>query len=109
MYARIDAAESASWWDRTAAAVSAFLRPVFARPALPLAAATLVIVGGFVLDHPGAVSNSTGKQASAHVSSIEINKVEVDQVEATLDDMEMLRQFDAKSDESGKGTSSKSM
>jgi len=109
LYARIEAAESASWFDRAYGAVSEFLRPVFARPAFPLAAASFVIVAGFVLDHPGKLLNSTGKQASLHVSSVQINKVVVDQVEATLDDMEMLGQFDAKADENTKESHSKSM
>ena len=109
LYAKIDAAESASWLDRTLASISEFLRPVFARPAFPLAAASFVIVAGFVLDHPGKLLNSTTNQASLHVSSVEINKVVVDQVEATLDDMEMLRQFDPKTDEGSKESHSKSM
>ena len=109
LYARIDAVESASWLDRAVASINEFLRPVFARPALPLAAASFVIVAGFVLDHPGKLLNSPSNQASVRVSSVEINKVVVDQVEATLDDMEMLRQFDPKTDESGKESHSKSM
>jgi hypothetical protein len=109
LYARIDAAASATWWDRLALSVNEFLRPVFARPAFPLAAATLVIVAGFVLDHPGKISKTGSNQAVFHVSSGEINRLELDQVEATLDDMEMLLQFDGKSDESGKEKPSKSM
>ncbi len=109
LYAKIDAAESASWLDRTFASINEFLRPVFARPAFPLAAASFVIVAGFVLDHPGKLLNSTTNQASLHVSSVEINKVVVDQVEATLDDMEMLREFDPKTDDGSKESRSKSM
>ena len=107
LYARIDAAASASWFDRFSSAVSEFLRPVFARPAFPLAAATLVIVAGFVLDHPGQPLSPNGK--ALHASSVEINKLELDQVESTLDDIEMLRQFDAKQDDTSKETSAKSM
>lgn len=109
LFARIEAAESASWLDRTIASVNEFFRPMFARPAFALGAASFVIVAGFVLDHPGKLMNSPSNQAALHVSSGEINKVDVDQVEATLDDMEMLRQFDAKSDESGKESHYKSM
>jgi hypothetical protein len=102
------------WFDRLYLAVNDFLRPVFARPAFPLAAATLVIAAGFVLDHPGKSLRGNTTQASAHVSSGEANKLEFDQVETTLDDIEMLRQFDAKSDrggldDGGKDKPSKSM
>ncbi len=109
LYAKIDAAESASWLDRAIASIQEFFQPVLARPALPLAAASLVIAAGFVLDHPGKRLNSNNDQASLHVSSVEINKVVVDQVETTLDDMEMLRQFDPKTDEVSKESHSKSM
>lgn len=109
LYARIDAAASASWWDKMTSSINEFLRPVFARPAFPLAAASLLIVAGFVLDHPGKMSNSKANQAALQVSSVEINKSEVDQVEATLDDIDVLLLFDSKSDDSGKEKPSKSM
>lgn len=119
LYARIDAAASASWWDRVATAVNEFVQPLFARPAFPLAAASLVIVAGFVLDHPGrsafsvnspaethAFSRMSSSRTSAETNKVDVNKLEVDQVESTLDDIEMLRQFDPKQDDSGKETSS---
>jgi hypothetical protein len=114
LYAKIDAAASASWLERFAASVNEFLRPVFARPAFPLAAASLVIAAGFVLDHPGRSFSPASKAPEFHssnvdVNKVDLNKVEVDQVEATLDDIEILRQFDAKPDDSGKDTPSKSM
>jgi anti-sigma factor RsiW len=106
LYARIDAKASASWADRFASSVNEFMRPLFARPAFPLAAASLVIVAGFVLDHPGKLSSPNGKTA-LHASS-SLSAVEMDQVESTLDDIELLRQFDPKQDD-GKETSSKPM
>jgi hypothetical protein len=114
LYARIDAAASASWWDRLAAAVNEFVQPLFARPAFPLAAASLVIVAGFVFDHPGKSSfgqlHASSRTSMAETNKADVNKLEVDQVEATLDDIEMLREFDAKQDDSSKETStSKSM
>jgi hypothetical protein len=111
LYERIDAAASASWWDKMVSSLDEFLRPVFARPAFPLAAASLIIVAGFVLDHPGRMGYSHKDQGAleATASGPEINKLEVDQVEATLDDMEMLRQFDAKAVDTGKEKHSKSM
>jgi len=115
LYARIEANSSASWWERFASSVNEFLRPVFARPAFPLAAASLAIAAGFVLDHPGRSLFSTAKPAELHASSadvsgkVDLNRVEADQVEATLDDIDMLREFEPKQDDSGKDTSSKSM
>ena len=102
LYVRIDAASSASWLERFGSSVREFLRPVFARPAFSLAAASLVLVAGFVLDHPGRTFSHLSKPA-------ELRSDVVDQVEATLDDIEMLRQFDANHYEGGKETSSKSM
>jgi hypothetical protein len=119
LYARIDAASSASWLDRFASSLGDFLRPVFARPAFPLAAASLVIVGGFVLDHPGrnfslSTKSSELQGSSAGSNQVDLNKAglnktEVDQVEATLDDIEILRQFDAKPDDTAKDNPAKSM
>jgi hypothetical protein len=121
LYEKIDAAESASWFERFVSSVNEFLRPVFARPAFPLAAASLVIVAGFVLDHPGRSFSPSSKPAELRASTkgssqqganqADVNKVDlnVDQVESTLDDIEMLRQFDAKQYEGTKNTSSKSM
>jgi hypothetical protein len=106
LYAKIEAAESSSWWQRLAGSVNEFLQPVFARPALPLAAASLVIAAGFVLDHPEKTF-SPMRQSSA--LSAEINKVEVDQVEATLDNIEVLGQFEPKQDDSSKDNSAKPM
>jgi hypothetical protein len=114
LYAKIDRATSASWLERFAASVNDFLRPVFSRPAFPLAAASLVIAAGFVLDHPGRSFSPAGKAPDFHalkvdVNRVDLNKVEVDQVEATLDDIDVLRQFDVKPDESAKDAPSKSM
>ena len=56
--------------------------PVLLRPALPLAAAAcLIVAGGFILEKPDRASKDPGVTA------------EVDQVERTLQDLEMLRQF----------------
>jgi hypothetical protein len=114
LYAKIDAASSASWLERFAASVNEFLRPVFARPAFPLAACSLVVAAGFVLDHPGRSfspeNNIPGFHASnIDVNKVDLNKVEVDQVEATLDDIDVLRQFDPKPDDTAKENPSKSM
>lgn len=56
------------------------------KPAFSLAAASAVILAGFLLDHKHAVKIPAG----AAVSS-----AEADQAEATLDDLQLLRQFDS--------------
>ena len=81
LYRKIEEQEQLGWWER----LFGSLRPVFLRPALPLAAtACLVLVAGFMIDNPGRVAAPT-------VESPEMREVE--QVERTLDDLEMLRQF----------------
>ena len=62
------------------------MRPMFLRPALPLAAmACLVLAVGLIIDEPGKMLRPAAE------SSPVIREVE--QVERTLDDLEMLRQF----------------
>jgi hypothetical protein len=101
LYARIDAAASESWLERLRSAVGEFLHPVFSRPALPIAAASLLIVAGFVLDHPGRSFSPVSIQTAEHRADVNKVDLEVDQVEATLEDIEMLRQFDSKLDDGG--------
>jgi anti-sigma factor RsiW len=98
LFARIESEQAAPWWERgwerAGAAINEFLRPMFAQPAFPLSVAVIVIAAGFVLDHPAKVASPGSGPVAAHVSSIEL-----DQVEASLEDMEMLHQFDATSDD----------
>ncbi|HKD06430.1 MAG TPA: hypothetical protein VKB79_11060 [Bryobacteraceae bacterium] len=58
------------------------------KPAIPVAAAVLVIAAGFLMDHRDAV-RTTRTGAGNGVSVIE-----VDQVERSLDDIQLLKQFD---------------
>ena len=82
LYRRIEEQEQQGWWTR----VFGSMRPMFLRPALPLAAmACLVLAVGFIIDEPGKML------APAAESSPVVREVE--QVERTLDDLEMLRQF----------------
>lgn len=80
LYSRIEA-QPASWLDR-------LLRPFepLWRPIVPLAAACLLIVAGVVLHTPQASLNP----ADSHVR---VEKIEAEQVERTLDDMQMLREL----------------
>jgi hypothetical protein len=81
LYRRIDAEGRGSLWSRWFGP----LQPVFWRPALPLAAtACLLLAVGFVLQTPG--GNPVVADDTAKVQ-------EVEQVERTLEDLDMLRQF----------------
>jgi anti-sigma factor RsiW len=90
LYRRIEEeAAHASWWSRL---VRPF-RPMFAAPlmsrSVPLAAAAcLLVLAGVIMERPnGELLTQEGDR-----TSLESN-IQPDQVERTLDDMEMLRQF----------------
>jgi hypothetical protein len=99
LFARIEAEKTALWWERAIAKAGEFLRPLFAQPALPLSAAALVIAAGFVLDHPAGLSRSENRSSARELAVPRVNQVDAEKMEATLDDLEMLRQFDAISDD----------
>jgi hypothetical protein len=88
LWQRIDAAASAPWYARLADS----LRMTSWKPLIPLTAAILVIAGGFLLDHPGA--NKTH----------DVTIIEADQVEQTLDDIQLLRQLDVGTTQGGSQT-----
>ena len=105
LYARIDAAAAEPWYDRVASQI----KSLFTQPVLALATAALVIVGGFTIDHAGVNLHRSGsaEMSTIHAPSVQVSTSEADQVEKTLDDIEMLRQFDLTVEE--KETTSKSM
>ena len=81
LYRKIEEQEQLGWWERVFGAG----RPMFLRPALPLAAtACIVLVAGLMIDGPGRVAAPVAENPQVR---------EVEQVERTLEDMEMLRQF----------------
>jgi anti-sigma factor RsiW len=94
LWQRIEALDTAPWYER----VSDFFRFNPWRPVFPLAAVFLVLIAGFLLDHR--LSNKT-PVANGPASSVSI--IEADQVEQTLDDIQLLRQFDAAAEPSGGG------
>ena len=105
LYAKIDAAISEPWYDRWAAQ----LKSMFTQPALAIGTAALVVVAGFMLDHSAVkpeLKNSP-RISSVYAPSVAVSASEAEQVEKTLDDLEMLRQFDLNLEE--KDTTSKSM
>jgi hypothetical protein len=80
---RIRNADSSSWIER----MMQPFRGVFARPALALAALCLVMAAGLLLQNP-----RTGVAPAANSHS-RVEKIEPEQVERALDDMQMLREL----------------
>lgn len=105
LFARIEAENAAPWWQRElrrfGAVIGDFMHPVISQPAFAFSAVAVVIAAGFVLDHPAKVYGPSA------IATVRGTGVEVEKVEATLEDMEMLRQFDAGTDE--KESTAKSM
>jgi len=96
LWQRIDTEAAAPWYRKLADA----LRMGVWKPALPLTAAVLLVTAGFMLDHPSAGPASSVTQTAG--ASI----IDADQVEKTLDDIQLLRQLDASA---GEANSSKTM
>ena len=83
LYRLIEEQEQMGWWAR----IFGPMRPMFLRPALPLAAtACLVLVAGILSVDPGRIA----PPPSADTQQVR----EAEQVERALDDLDMLRQFD---------------
>ena len=92
LWRRIDEAAAAPWHRKLAEA----LRFGAWKPAFPIAAAAMVIVAGFVFDHRTESRPGSGpSEAAAGQISTPNSGMEADQVEKTLDDIQLLRQFDA--------------
>ena len=86
LYAKIDLLSQQSWVDRIASQMRTWL----AQPALAVATVAVVLTAGFVFDHS---AGRVGTPAGA------VSSTEAEQVEKTLEDMEMLRQFDLNVDD----------
>jgi anti-sigma factor RsiW len=85
LYQRIESEASAPWYTRL------FNTPwAMWKPAIPLMAAGLVVVAGFMLDHPVSMLN-----APSVTSPIRVSATEAEQVESALDDLQLLRQLDS--------------
>lgn len=96
LYARIEEMERVPAWERWMAPVREYLqgRPAAWKPALSLAAAGLAVALVFVVrsDMGGSAEDPTATAIATH---------EIEQAERTLEDLEMLRQFDALKSEAG--------
>ncbi len=99
LYKTIEAARPASGLARMVRRVIGPLQPLW-RPVVPLAAACLLIVAGVMLHAPRTLMGPVD-------SAVRVERIEPEQVERTLDDMQMLREL-AVTPEQGED-SSKSM
>jgi len=89
LYGRIDQGARLSWWERLIRP----LRPMPLRAVLPLTAtAGLLLMAGLLLEHQGPV---TPAASSGRV-------VRAEQVERTLDDLDLLGQFNSASSSESK-------
>jgi anti-sigma factor RsiW len=91
LWQRIDAAAQAPWYRKLADG----WRFGNWKPVLPLTAAILVIAGGFLLDHQGNRTTTRGPDVPG------VSVTEADQLEQTLDDIQMLHQLDSLTTPSG--------
>ena len=94
LWHRIDTA-NVPWYR----ALAGSLRYSSWKPAIPLAAAIMVVATGFLLDHPGAKVSP--------VPGVSVSVTEADQVEQTLEDIQLLHQLDVAT--APNGTTSKRM
>jgi anti-sigma factor RsiW len=86
MWQKIDLVKAEPWYRRLADA----LRLGVWKPVIPLAGAVVLVATAFVMDHRGTVPVAPSVTNPAAVSI-----TEVDQVEKTLDDVQLLKQFDS--------------
>ncbi|HZT32574.1 MAG TPA: zf-HC2 domain-containing protein [Bryobacteraceae bacterium] len=83
LYQRIEA-EGYTWWQR----LFQPFRPVLLRQGLPLAAAAcLLVMAGIIAQRPGE------RRPAPAPPAVRVESVQAEQVERTLDDLELLHQF----------------
>ena len=82
------------WWQRQWDNISHAGVWFSWKPVLPVAAACAVLVGVFLLRNP-VTPNGAPVAPAAVVQTQDAQRVDVDQVERALDDMDMLNQLDA--------------
>lgn len=83
LYRRIEAEAATPWWTRMGS-----LSWVSWKPAVPLAAICLTLVAAAIFDSPAELPSPDTR------GQVRVETVQVDQMERTLEDLEMLSQFD---------------
>lgn len=95
LYARIDELESGGWWKRAwkSSWTESLLTPFGWRPAMPIATVCLTLAAAFMLYTPAPQAPHEEKMVAPMVKE----SVDLEQIQRTLDDMEMLNQLSAPS------------
>jgi hypothetical protein len=100
LYARIDAEESGRGWiSGWVRAWTARMSPLSWKPAIPVAAAFMTLVAVIMLQSPAV------RQDSVDESKVRVEKVDIHQVERTLEDLDMLKQLNPVSSSTDSGSS----
>ncbi|MDE3197166.1 MAG: hypothetical protein KGN84_12525 [Acidobacteriota bacterium] len=92
LWGRIDSLGTQPWRRRLVGS----LRLGSWKPAIPLAAVALVVAAGYMMDHRAAATAGHAAGTGAGVTVIQ-----ADQVEKTLDDIQLLKQLDAAGTDAG--------
>jgi anti-sigma factor RsiW len=85
LWRKIDSLGEKPWYRRLADSLST----ANWKPAFPLAAAAMLIAAGFVFDH------QSDSVAGKVISGPGVTAIEAEQVEQTLDDLQLLHQLDS--------------
>ncbi len=85
LWQRIDRVAELPWYR----GLLSGLRAANWKPVFPMAVAVLVIAGGFLLDHQGE------RAVTPNAETPGVSIIEADQLEQTLDDIQLLRQLDS--------------
>jgi anti-sigma factor RsiW len=88
LWQRIEASAAAPWYR----SLRDSLRFANWKPVFSLTAAILVIAAGFLLDHPGGNPGNNAPVTGVSVTNVSLK--DADQVEQTLDDIQLLQQLD---------------
>jgi len=88
MWQKIDLLDATPWYRRLTYSW---------KPGLALAAAVVLVATAFVMDHGGTVA----QKHDVSITEPGVSVTEVDQVEKTLDDVQLLKQFDSTVTETG--------
>jgi hypothetical protein len=85
LYRRIEDERQTGWLSRLLRPLTAASLPVFLRPALPLAAVSVVLLAVFLIQ--------SAPPRNDFSPQIRAEKVDVEKVESALEDLDMLQQF----------------
>jgi hypothetical protein len=99
LWQRIDAVDAEPWYRKLADSLSMGAW----KPAVPLTAAVFLVATAFMMDHQTAVKVTAPNAGSGYAVSV----TEAEQLENTLDDIQLLRQLDAAA--GGESSGSKTM